>query len=195
MIRPLTILDNIFGSRVTKDNVISNNQKDVSVLAELFSATLSGQRYAVNEYIWNTIKVFVENKTKISVWYDALHQNCKNKDLLNLIFYDVVKNNSFDDTEIRCENQNMPKRDILKVFKNVTSLNLDCRYCPISLESLLSLIIETQIETVTVHGYGWMPHVISVSSFDDILSKYEEANLIMDFRGNDYVIISYGSVE
>ena len=192
LIGPLTILDNILSENVNIDNIIFDNSKAVSVLSYLFSSILSGKEYVGNKYIWNTFNTFIMSKKDIFVRIAKLDKYCLNKNLLALIFSDLIKNDDDDNRAmIINKNQNLVKPEILKIFKNVTYLRIHCKKYPLSLESLLSLINGTQIKTVVIDDPGstWLSSVKS-SSFADVSSKYKKANFKMEFEGEYKLVIS-----
>ena len=197
VIGPLTILDNIMGDNVTKDNVISNNSKDVSALKYLFSCILSEQEYEGNEYVWNTLKAYIMNKKLLRFNIDELDKHCKNKKLLKLIFYDLIKSDEDKyDAMIINKNQNLLRPEMLKVFENVTKIWINTDEYPISLEALLFLINGTQIKELMIYASynneGWLPSINSSSSIDDIKKKYAASNFKMDFGKS--LMISHISV-
>ena len=89
VITPLTILDNILNNNVDISNQISNNMGDFNVLSSLFSFVLSSKKES--KYIYKTFNVFRNKKTEIKIHIDHLNEHCFNKDLLSLLFYDLVK--------------------------------------------------------------------------------------------------------
>ena len=168
-------------------NEISDNAKDVSILRGLFNSCLSKQEYVGNQYIWNIFNSFINHKQEIKIDIDQLDENCENKQLLQLILSEIVKQE--DKKEEYCsdkyKNKNLLKPQILSIFKNVTHLEIYCRLYPLSLESLLSLINNTQIKKVEIEGYFWLKKVKEMSSFNNISSKYQKANFNMEFKDAD----------
>ena len=80
---------------------------------------------------------FVMNKKSICWNVDELDKYCSNKDLLKLMFTDFIRIDDKEKRLIENENQNLIRPEILKIFKNVTGLTIDCKYYPLSLEALL----------------------------------------------------------
>ena len=172
-------------------NEISDNAKDVSILRGLFNSCLSKQEYVGNQYIWNIFNSFINHKQEIKIDIDQLDENCENKQLLQLILSEIVKQE--DKKEEYCsdkyKNKNLLKPQILSIFKNVTYLYIECLYYPLSLESLLSLIKDTQIKNVYIWGQYWLEKVKEMSSFNDISSRYTNANFNMEIDEFGYLII------
>ena len=192
-IKPLTILDNILTNNVLFDNKIADNKKDYQILKGLFDSYLAKEQYVGNEYIWSIFNAFVNYKHKIDIHLDRLGASCKNKDLLGLILSDTVKMKyvkptgrwDFKEEEYlsdKYRNKNLLKPEILSIFQNVTDLRIGCNFYPLSLESLLVLIKNTQIRKVEIWGPRWLPKVKAMSSFSNILSQYKQENLNMEFK-------------
>lgn len=92
------------------------------------------------------------NTTSIEISVDQVVECCENKNLLKLLFYDLIKDEKREG--VKDENQNLLRREILTIFQNVKGLCIrkvhsKPRYY-VSLESVLSLIKDTQIERVDV---------------------------------------------
>ena len=166
--------------------------KDVQILRELFSSYASRQHYRKNQYIWNIFKAFITDKRNIEIRIFVIVRRCTNKNLLQLILSDIVKmerneehsEHVLDGWKLEEEeylsdkykNANLLTPEILSIFKNVTHLRLTCFLYPLSLQSLLSLINDTQIKEVEIFGKYWIPKVKVMSSFTNILSQYKKAN-------------------
>ena len=123
-------------------------------------------------------------KTKFWLNIKKLNLFCKNKRLLKLLFHDFIstKTDISDTGSIMNENQNLLKPEVLRIFKNVTKLKIICGEYPIALESLLTLIIQNNIEEVELHGEKWLLSVKLETSFDLISSKYNKANYYLEFH-------------
>ena len=195
-IKPLTILDNILSNNVYRSNIISDNDKNVSILSCLFSSCLSKQQYVGNQYIWNIFNSFINHKQEIKIHIDQLDEYCENKQLLQLILSEIVKQEEYKEEYCsdKYKNKNLLKPQILSIFKNVTYLYIDCDSYPLSLESLLSLINNTQIKKVEINGEYWLRKVKEMSSFNNILSKYKVANFNMEFDEDDEEFGTYDEV-
>ena len=185
-VRPLTILDNILSANVDE---IPNNHKYVQVLKGLFDACLTGNGYNGNEYVWNIFNSFIYHKHQIRIDLDELEKKtCTEKSLLLcLLIPDIVKQSSDEDEygSDKYNNKNLLKRDIFSIFRNSTNLVIICHSCPLSLDSLLSLIKGTQITEVEIYGKYWLNKAKEMASFDDISSDYEEANFNLQFAGHN----------
>lgn len=179
LITPLTILDNILSDNVSMHDRIANNSKVVPVLRPLISSIISREEYLGNQYVWSTFNTFILNKREIEVDLMALNTFCQNEDLLRLIFFNLVQGRGELPKE---ENQNLLKPDILKLFKNVTYLEINCTDYPLSLRKLLDLIKGTQITKVQINGQYWLSAVQKSYFFEDIVNEYEKSNFKMEFR-------------
>ena len=109
------------------------------------------------------------NKKEFQIDLKSLDLHCKNKALLKLLFYDFIttKTDKYDGYLILNKNQNLLKPEILKIFKNVTELQIYCGEYPIALESLLPLITQNNIKKVDIYGGNWIASVQSGSSFSE----------------------------
>ena len=159
MIGPITILDNILNNNVDMFNKIDNNKKDTLVLSSLFSAILSDKEFSGNQYILRTFEAFTMSKQKIEIHIGNIDQYCMNKDILDLIFFGLVKINS-NKQEGQIIMKNVLKPCVLKMFKKVTHVEIRCSEYKLSPESLLLFIHETQIEQIVIYAENW-----SLSSF------------------------------
>ena len=189
-IGPLTVLDNILSNNVDKHHIIPKNSSYVSVLSDLFSTIISGKEYVGNQYVWNTFNAFIMNKQKILIHIDNLDEYCHDKELLNLIFGDLIKIIKKEeeykyDEMIKFETQNSLKSNVIKLFKNMTYLWITCRSYPLSLKSLLKSIKDTQIIKMQIWGSKWLPSVKSCSALDDITREYGKANFNINFTIKD----------
>ena len=208
VIKCMTVLDIILGGKFAE---IPETQNVTSTLKHLFSAFSSdGQRIA-NKYVENTFQSFMDHKDTISINFRQLKEQCKNKDLLDLfcteivrVYYDheskYAKRHGLEDDKLKqlivTSNQNMLKPYILKLFKNVTclefySMDLNSKWYPFSLESLLSLIIGTNIKKVKITGHGWLRKLRDSTSWENISKQYQEANFSLDYAPNHVVTITY----
>ena len=191
-IKPLTMLDNILTSNVNSDNEVLANDKDVKILQDLFDSCTSRKQYVGNQYIWNTFNTFINHKRKIEISIERLKDHCKNEGLLRLILSDIEQEERYQEySPDKYENKNLLKPQILAMFKNVTHLVIRCNRYPLSLESLLSLIDNTQIRQVNVFGY-WLPEFRFTTSFKNISNKYRQANFNMEWEyNNTWLVITY----
>ena len=80
------------------------------------------------------------------------------------------------------KNNNLLKREILSIFKNAKYLEIYCYDYPLSLESLLSLIVDTKIKEVVIKGYFWVPSLKNFSSFNIIINEYKKSNFNLEFE-------------
>ena len=181
-IKSLTILDNLLTNNVDDDNIIPDHHKTFKILKGLFSSCSLKEKYIGNQYVLNIFNAFINNKHKIDINIYVLDKWCKNKGLLGLILSDIKEGEEYSD---EYKDKNLLKPQILSIFKNVTHLNITCSEYPLSLESLLSLIKDTNIEEVTLSGYYWLRKVKELPSFNSISRKYEEANFSMEFKRKD----------
>ena len=188
LIRPITILDNILSNNIGRGNPIPDNAKDVLVLNDLFSSFLSRKGYAANQYISDSFMTFITSKQKIRMCLYNLNKYCKNQKSLKLIFNDMIQvdKDAHDkykyDEMIKKKNQNLLNSNVLKLFKNVTYLEIRSARHPVSLESLLELINGTQIREVEISGHNILLSLEAWSSLADIRCKYKKANFNMEFR-------------
>ena len=111
--------------------------------------------------------------------HGKLDDYCQNKDLLGLLFSKVVK----------VKDQNLLKRDLLRVFENITYLYIEGWLYSFDLLSFLSVIHGTKINKIEVYGHYWMPKVAAYLSFDSIRSKYKQANYKLEYE-RQYLIIT-----
>ena len=81
---------------------------------------------------------------------------------------------------IKEENQNLPRRDLFRMFKNVTQLRMECYNYPLSLKSLLSLIVDTKLDRVEISGTEWLSSR-KIPSYGDLEEKYKAAGFMMEF--------------
>lgn len=184
LIRALTTLDKILSNSVRPEYVISDNVEDTIIISHLFSTKLGDGVFTGNEYAWNTFNSFIMSKEKLRFDISTLNNYCNNKKLLNVIFDDIVYMtgdiDTYDDLIVN-KNQNLLKAGILKLFQNVTTLQMWCDEYAVSLESVLTLIKGTQIKVVEIHSSDmWLPLVTSSKSYDEIKSEYEKANFDME---------------
>ena len=182
------------------DNI---SDEQVETLKVLLNSWLSGEEWNGNQYIWSIFKEYVSHKHEIVFGVDALVKFYKNEGFYGLLLSSWLKKvHSADEvySENEWTNQNLLKREILSIFKNVTQLEIWCSEYPLSLKSLLSLITDTQINRVVVFGYPKFytrkENVDAVSnlkstSFDyrDILSEYKQANFTMEVKKEQTVLI------
>lgn len=102
-----------------------------------------------------------------------------------------LTNKSFSEFDlIKSKNQNLLKCEILKLFKNVEYLGIECYDYPLSMHSLLDLIKATQVKQVHITGHDWLDLFKSSASFDDIMTHYQKANLDIT-ASTSYIKISY----
>ena len=174
MVTPITILDNIITNNVTSSNTISDNSADVEILSLLFS---SKENLKINPYILNTFKCFVNHKQEIRIDIRLLDKYCFNKELLGLLFSKIVS-----DTNTKYEDQNLIKKQVLKVFGNVTSLYIECHCYSFSLLAFLSIIDGTNINKVEILGSEWLPSIASSSSFSDICTEYQKLGFKVEYK-------------
>ena len=125
-------------------------------------------KFNFDPFIYQTVKVFCKSKKKIAISMYNLDEYIDFKKFLNLIFGEndfgeIGKFSELDDEShfIPDNNQNIPNHKFLQKFKNVTSLEIsgvehyddDGKYYSFSLIKLLSLVLDTKIEKVTIDGY------------------------------------------
>ena len=149
LIMPLTYLDNILSGNVNFENIIPSNDKHVSVLSSLFSS-LSSSSKQESKYIYKTFNSFIKNKTKIEISLSELHDYCKNKKLLELLFNTFVEEDKDWDGSFKSVKQNLPKPYLLSIFSHIEYLKIWCEYHPFSLDSLVSFITGSKIKTVRI---------------------------------------------
>lgn len=194
LIGPLTTLDNILSNDVRHNNIIRNNKKDASVLKHLFSVILSKKEYIGNKYILDTFNTFIMNKKRITISISKLHKFCKNEELSKLMFGNFSRkaHREFYPECIEEENQNLLNPDILKIFKNVTHLKINCEGHPFSFEYLLSLIKETKIKKIEIYAgtsHRW-DKLKSSSAYDEIAKKYKKAKFIIKSKTSNQFTIT-----
>ena len=171
-------------------NKISDNSADVEILSLLFSYSTSSsskENLKINPYILNTFKCFVNHKQEIRIDIGLLDKYCFNKELLGLLFSKIVS-----DTNTKYEDQNLIKKQVLKVFGNVTSLYIQSYSYSFSLLAFLSIIDGTNINKVEIYGKEWLPSIASSSSFSDICTEYQKLGFKVEFKDkdNDFLIIN-----
>lgn len=189
-IRPLTNLDNVLSGNIDSRNKIRKNDRDVKVLKGLFDAYLAGHEYAGNQYVWNIFNAFVNHKHKLDIKIGKLESYCKNKALIGLILSERLKKGEYAAYSAReCGNKNLLKREIISIFKNVTYIEIGCLDYPLSLESLLSLINDTQITTVKIIGNYWSRKLKGTPLFRNMERKYKESNFKLQFAAYNNLII------
>ena len=199
LMEPITILNNILTNNVYGGNEISNDSSYCQVLNSLFSSFLSEQQYTENQYICNAINAFFVNKQEINIFFRHLMQYCHNKNLLNLIFGDLIEMSTKDwskkyDVMIQKKNQNLLRPIMLKLFKNVTYLHISCWSFPLSMKALLKLITGTQIKKVEIYGKHWIRAVKAWPSLYNITKKFSDKNFDMQFNyDNTKLFIKYNS--
>lgn len=166
-------------------------------MKELFDACLSDDGYEGNQYIWKIFNAFIDHKDEIEIDMRHVDENCSNKALLDLVLSDVVKQQWLGDkyeeySEDKYKTKNLLKREILTIFRNVTSLEIGCQEYPFSLDSLFSVINATQITTVKIAGMRWLPSLKAQPIFDGIVRKYKQSNFNLQFEYNDeYLTITH----
>ena len=114
MVKPITTFDQIISDSFHR---IEDNASYFSLISWLFGYCLSGslvEKVVCNTYILKSFQCFVNNKQEIRVDLDNLDKYCFNKGLLGLLFSKLIK-----ETSVKEKDQNLLKRNVLKVFENV----------------------------------------------------------------------------
>ena len=181
---------------MNRENQILDNKTHVALLKSLFSSVLSGQEYTGNKYIWNSFKAFTLQKDEIKIHTGDLGDYCHNKGLLDMIMLDIERREYIRKEKKwvkysgdKYADKNLLKPEILSVFSNVKSLSLKCDYYPFSLDSLLLIMKDTKIKTVSIDGMAWVPDLAKlVSSSNDIVNRYSKNNFEMKFSNNNNVL-------
>ena len=174
---PITILDHIISNNVRWNNEIADSAEDVSILKRLFGYYLSPWsqgKIKGNQYIFDTFQCFANHKETIKINIAYLDWYCHNKDLLALLF-DKIINTRYNPSSDSLT-QNILRKDVIKIFKNVKTLRIWAGDYKLSLLSLLSLIDGTQITEVKIYNAYWIGAINSSSSINDIVNKYKNAN-------------------
>ena len=138
LVKPITTLDQIISNNVYNKNKIEDNPGSFSMVSSLFGYYLSRslvEKVVCNTYILKSFQCFVNNKQEIRVYLYKLDNYCSNKGLLGLLFSKLVQ-----ETSVKEKDQNLLKRDALKVFKNVNYLYIYCADYSFCLSSFLSVI-------------------------------------------------------
>ena len=191
LVKPITTLDQIISNNVYSGNIIKDNPGSFSMVSSLFGYYLSRslvEKVVCNTYILKSFQCFVNNKQAIRVCLDNLDFYCSNKGLLGLLFSKLVRK-----TSVKEKDQNLLKRDALKVFNNVNNLEIWCHLYSFCLSSFLSVIDGTKVNKVDIIGNNWLPSIASSSSFNFICTQYEKANFKLEYT-HGHLIISKNSV-
>ena len=187
LVQPITAFDQIISNNVTFDNQLPNYSSHSFLISLLFEYCLNPigfiPKIIGNTYILETFQCFVNNKQSIGIDTYALNGYCKNIDLLGLLFNKIIKNKEVEDKQ-----QNLIKKGVLKVFKNVTDLFIYCPGYSFCLLSFLSVIDGTEINKVEIEGYEWIRSIASSSSFDSICTQYQKANFEITLTDDKYEI-------
>ena len=195
---PIILLDSMLSGAVSYLDEISITAKQVSILKSLLSSMILQTEYEGTTYIYDTFKCFINNKRRLMIDIPALSRYCRDYDLLQLIFSNSVK--SYDDADDADErmidsSHNLINPQILKIFRNVQSLELICSdhydstYYPIPLLSLLSVIrtAGSQIQRVLIRDGtgGWISKIIEMK-FEDISNEYRKMNYYIEIMQRPY---------
>ena len=196
LIVPINILDNIISINIDSDNKIFVNPLNAKILKELFNYQLHVNggsdlekefKIKFNQYVYDTFSCFINHKEEILINIAKLAKYAMDKEILNLIFYELDCDVTDEDI-INTNNKNLVKPKFLRIFKNVNRLDIwtkdnENEY-RLSFLSLLSIIKNTWIETVQISAEGeetWLEELSLSSSFIDIVEKYKNAGFELKF--------------
>jgi len=193
------------------DNIISDNVRTAKgvnkSLLSSYSLILEHLLYGLhknkfNPFIYESFKVFCQNKTEITLNIHYIWKCIRNRAFLNVIFGSnvfVIGDLSEDDDNnfsIPVNNENLPMRKFLESFNNVTSIKItnvqyDDYYYSFCLIRLLSLIEDTKIEKIEIssgYGYkGWLSSSWKVSS-SSLIQTYKKKGFQIEYKYNKIYI-------
>ena len=190
LVAPITYLDQIISDKTAISDFkhkIPNNPEYCSILLSLFKYSLKPSiTHKGNPYIFKTWDCFVNNKKEIRLNLDDMNGFCsENEDFMEVLFTYIVRK-KYGRDHIN-EDQNLIKKDVLKVFKNVTYLYISSKWYSFSLEAFLSVIDGTRIDKIVIDDNEgqWLPYIVLETSFNSICTKYENANYKLEYDYQD----------
>ena len=133
-------------------------------------------------YIYSTFQAFSENKQQITLYLLWLN-GIKNNKMRDLMMYSMENNDKKRDGD---DMTNLFKPELLRIFKNVKTLNIisKAHSFSFSLSALLSLLIQSKsLEKVTVDGrksVNWIGCLWSSSS-QSITQEFDEKNYTISY--------------
>ena len=176
MVQPITALDQIISGNARVD-------LKVSLASRLSKLLFSERELNCTPYIIETVEAFINHKEKIEINLHNLDLRCRNKELLDLIFYPIVsiRKEGAGSTE---KYINLPKKVLLNTFKNVNYLYIDSGAVfeyPVPLIALLEIISDTAITKIDIIGGWWLSELCGSSSFVYIKNKYQKENFKLTY--------------
>ena len=186
LMAPIAVLDSILSDNISYDNKIRSNESDTLILKSLFKTDIG------NAYIYNTFRSVLNNKQQIKVNLQKLDKYCNNKQLLDLIFHEIMPDREYDGGS-RATNDNLIKSEILNLFPNVSFLGFICTDYPIHLLSLLSIINATDLKIKRIEiidksydaDNSWLSKLASSSLFTNIITEYAKAGFKLTLDRDD----------
>ena len=153
----ITALDSIISGNLSYSNPVSEDSKHCRIIKNLFNHASDAQLSSLDKikilpYIMETFKTLIQHKEKIDVNIPNVHLYMKEKNLLELLFDDLVRDGKEDiGSWIQSDAKtNLLKPAVFQIFHNVKELHIDARYYPFSLSEFLSRIQDTSIDEVSI---------------------------------------------
>ena len=196
-ITAITTLDNI----ITDNNVTTlSGNKYGQIISELIFKRTS----TFHPYLYKTFKSFTAHKKDIKIHIGKIDKYVFDKELKELLFYEIVENKDYGDINpwINDNNtDNLTKPILFNIFQNVKEvyINVHHGYYALSLLSLLDILQNTSINKVTIN-IGWVKKVLLkslslCSSFGSIKHQYKSRHFRIKFKFPTDIIISKRSMK
>ena len=191
-------MDNIISDNVrAADSVDKSLLSSYSLILEHLLYGLHKNKFKFNPFIYESFKVFCQNKTEITLNMDNINDFIEDKVFLNVIFGSngFVKRSrwGYNNFSIPVNNENLPMRKFLESFNNVTSIKITkveygYDYYSFCLIRLLSLIEDTKIEKIEIGGWkGWLFTSWKVSS-SSLIQTYKKKGFQIEYKYNKIYI-------
>ena len=189
LIGAMAALDNAMSGELGFGTTISESDEYGLKLGALFTYIVSGKKEMKwNDYVYDTFRCFVENKVKMMIMIEDIARSIQDEKFLNLICYRL----DIDNKDIMSEKNmtNLIKPHIFEVFENVQEIRIHSAQYTFSLLAFLSLLINTNINTVVILGFGWISDLWTLHS-QEIVETFAAKNFSIEFtkRHNDCLII------
>ena len=179
VIKAISYLDNWTSLQIV--HVSDEKQQQYALaLKEIFNyLTKSTAKPKFIPYIYDTFSCFANNKKSLGMDLASIHWYIRNQNMLDILVRKNIKKGKENYPEINLN------PDLLKIFKNVTSIQLNAEYYPISFLSLLSSIKGSGVVAIKIafsSGFPWQRQlVIDDVKWQQITREYDNANFKITF--------------
>ena len=188
-IAAITALDCIISGSLWPDNAISEDSTHGTVIKNLFDRNdglkSSTTKIKFSPYIYQSFQCFIAHKTKVKIDIDDVDGYLEDKELLELLFYDLVRKVDIEEDVT----DNVIKPRLFQVLKNVKEVTINAYDYPFSLIEFLSTIANTSINKVIIKTYVKTCSSLKASSdFEIIKAKYKAQQFDIAVDGHEIKI-------